>query len=112
MSDIGPYFGPDQCGISYDDYYARLDADRLWKHSPLKYVDAAKTPTLFLHSDEDYRCPLPEAMQMMQAMAVRGVETKMIVFHGENHDLSRAGKPMHRVRRLNEITDWFEKHVD
>ncbi len=112
ISDIGPYFGPDQCGISYDDYYGRLDADRLWKHSPLKYVDAAKTPTLFLHSDEDYRCPLPEAMQMMQAMAVRGVETKMIVFHGENHDLSRAGKPMHRVRRLNEITDWFEKHVD
>ncbi|WP_051638598.1 alpha/beta hydrolase family protein [Butyrivibrio sp. NC2002] len=111
ISDIGPYFGPDQCGIAYDDYYGKLDAKKLWDHSPLKYVDDARTPTLFLHSDEDYRCPLPEAMQMMQAMTVRGVETRMIVFHGENHELSRGGKPMHRIRRLNEITGWFEKHI-
>ncbi len=111
ISDIGPYFGPDQCGMNYDEWYGELKPEILWKHSPLKYVDQAKTPTLFLHSEEDYRCPVPEAMQMMQAMTVRGVETRMIVFHGENHDLSRSGKPMHRVRRLHEITDWFEKHT-
>ena len=111
ISDIGPYFGPDQNGVDYDDFYKTLNHDALWDHSPLKYVDNAKTPTLFLHSDEDYRCPLPEAMQMMQAMTVRGVETRMIVFHGENHELSRSGKPMHRIRRLKEITDWFEKHT-
>ena len=27
-----------------------------------------------------------------------------------NHELSRSGKPKHRVRRLQEITDWFEKY--
>ncbi len=74
-------------------------------------MENAKTPTLFLHSDQDYRCPLPEAMQMMQAMTVRGVETRMIVFHGENHELSRSGKPKHRIRRLEEITGWFEEHI-
>ena len=111
ISDIGPYFGPDQCGIPFDKWYGKLDADTLWKHSPLKYVDNAKTPTLFLHSDQDYRCPLPEAMQMMQAMTVRGVETRLIVFHGETHELSRSGKPKHRIRRLEEITGWFEAHV-
>ncbi len=111
ISDIGTYFGPDQCGIGYDDWFGKLDAKTLWKHSPLAYVDDAKTPTLFLHSDEDYRCPLAEGMQMMQAMTVRDVETRMIVFHGENHELSRSGKPKHRIRRLNEITEWFEKHI-
>ncbi len=111
ISDIGPYFGPDQCGIGYDDWFGKLDHDKLWEHSPLKYVDNAKTPTLFLHSEQDYRCPLPEAMQLMQAMTVRGVETRLIVFSGENHELSRSGKPKHRIRRLNEITDWFEKHI-
>ena len=111
ISDIGPYFGPDQCGVEFDDFYKHEHTEALWKHSPLKYVDNAKTPTLFLHSDQDYRCPLPEAMQMMQAMTVRGVETRMIVFHGENHELSRSGKPAHRIRRLEEITGWFEKHV-
>jgi dipeptidyl aminopeptidase/acylaminoacyl peptidase len=111
ISDIGPIFGPDQCGIEYEDCLGKMNEEVLWDHSPLKYVDNAKTPMLFLHSDEDYRCPLAEAMQMMQAMTVRGVETRMIVFKGENHDLSRSGKPMHRIRRLNEITDWFNRNT-
>ena len=107
ISDIGPYFGPDQCGAN--DLFK--DSKTLWEHSPLKYADNTKTPTLFIHSDEDYRCPLPEGMQMMQALAVRGVDTRMVIFHGENHELSRSGKPQHRIRRLREITDWFNKYA-
>ena len=111
ISDIGPYFGPDQNGVGFGDWFTSDSTEALWEHSPLKYVDAAKTPILFLHSDQDYRCPLPEAMQMMQALTVRGVETRLIVFHGENHELSRSGKPKHRIRRLEEITGWFEQHT-
>ncbi len=107
ISDIGPHFGPDQCGAK--DLFK--DTDILWEHSPLKYADNVKTPTLFIHSDQDYRCPLPEGMQMMQALAVRGVDTRMVIFHGENHELSRSGKPQHRLRRLQEITDWFNKYT-
>ena len=36
----------------------------LWNASPLKYAMNAETPTLFIHSDEDYRCWLPEGIQM------------------------------------------------
>ncbi len=28
-----------------------------------------------------------------------------------NRELSRAGKPLHRIRRLSEITNWFEKYA-
>jgi dipeptidyl aminopeptidase/acylaminoacyl peptidase len=35
----------------------------------------------------------------------------MIMFRGENHELSRSGKPKHRVRRLREITEWFDGHL-
>lgn len=109
ISDIGEIFGPDQCGAAnaFGDENTRI----LWDQSPLKYADKVKTPTLFLHSDEDYRCPLPEGMQMMQAIAARGVETRMCIFRGENHELSRAGKPKHRMKRLTEITNWFDKHT-
>lgn len=106
MSDIGPYFNPDQCGAD-----GPFDFDALWDHSPLKYAKGAKTPTLFIHSDQDRRCPLPEGMQMMQALALQNVETRLVIFHGENHELSRSGKPQHRVRRLTEITNWFESHA-
>ena len=109
ISDIGEIFGPDQCGArnAFGDDNTKI----LWDQSPLKYADKVKTPTLFLHSDEDYRCPLPEGMQMMQALADRNVDTRMCIFKGENHELSRAGKPKHRIKRLNEITDWFDKYT-
>ena len=106
MSDIGYYFGPDQCGAKNP-----FDFEPQWDMSPLKYADKVKTPTLFIHSDEDFRCPLAEGMQMMQALAYRNIETRLVVFKGENHELSRGGKPVHRLRRLQEITDWFLKHT-
>ncbi len=109
ISDIGLYFGPDQNGCK--GLFSEEDVQKMWNHSPLKYADNVTTPTLFIHSDEDYRCPLPEGMQMMQALAYKGVETRMCIFHGENHELSRSGKPLHRIRRLTEITNWFEQHT-
>ena len=108
ISDIGPSFTHNQHKVDniIDEY------DRLWDFSPLKYANQATTPTLFIHSDEDYRCPMAEGMQMMQALLHNHVESKMVLFHGENHELSRGGKPLHRIRRLNEITGWFDKHTD
>jgi dipeptidyl aminopeptidase/acylaminoacyl peptidase len=35
----------------------------------------------------------------------------MVLFEGENHSLSRSGKPRHRLRRLKEILDWFDKYL-
>ena len=80
------------------------------RQSPLCYAGNVTTPTLFIHSDEDYRCPMAEGIQMYTALADRGVPARLCLFHGENHELSRSGKPKHRVRRLREITDWFEKY--
>ena len=106
-SDIGIIFGPDQTnGDIYDNY------EKMWWHSPLKYADQVKTPTLFIHSEEDYRCWLAEGIQMYTALADRGVETRMCLFKGENHELSRSGKPLHREKRLREIADWMEKHLN
>ncbi len=110
IADIGLWFDPGECGLEVDE--SLFDGfDRMWNSSPLKYIEGAKTPTLFIHSDEDRRCPLPEGMQMMQALAYQNVDTRMCIFHGENHELSRSGKPLHRLRRLQEITDWFDKYT-
>ena len=48
---------------------------------------------------------------MFAALLDRGVEARLCLFHGENHDLSRAGQPKHRLRRLQEISDWFDAHA-
>ncbi len=105
-SDIGPWFGLDQqAATPYDG------VERMWEHSPLKYADRAVTPTLFIHSDEDYRCNMPEGIQMYTALMNHGVPCRFCYFRGENHDLSRSGKPLHRLRRLQEILDWLIKYT-
>ena len=106
ISDIGYYFVGDQ---NKADFYT--DHEKLWDHSPLKYAKNVKTPTLFIHSDEDYRCPIDQGLQMYAALVDRGIPARLCLFHGENHELSRSGKPLHRIRRLTEITNWFEKYV-
>ena len=107
VSDIGYFFAPDQC---HGDVFTPEGREALLRQSPLCYAGNVTTPTLFIHSDEDYRCPMAEGIQMYTALADRGVPTRLCLFHGENHELSRSGKPAHRVRRLQEITDWFGKY--
>lgn len=105
-SDIGEMFAQDQQGGNTWD-----NMEKLWWHSPLKYAPACTTPTLFIHSDEDFRCPYSEGLQMYSALCEHGVETRLCMFKGENHELSRSGKPRHRVKRLEEITNWMNKHL-
>ena len=105
-SDIGPYFGLDQTAATLYD-----GVERMWEHSPLKYADRVTTPTLFLHSDEDYRCGLPEGIQFYTALKNRGVPARFCLFRGENHDLSRTGKPRNRIKRLQEMLDWIRKYT-
>lgn len=104
-SDIGFYFATDQTGG-----HPIVDTDKLWAQSPIKYAKQVKTPLLFIHSDQDYRCPIEQAMQFYAILKEQGLDTKLTWFYGENHDLSRAGKPQARLKRLNEITNWFETH--
>lgn len=106
VSDIGYYFAPDQTGANPWD-----NIEKMWDESPIKYANKASTPTLFIHADSDYRCPLEQGLQMFNKLKLNGVDTRMVVFHGENHELSRSGKPKARIKRLTEIKDWFDKHL-
>ena len=106
LSDIGYYYVPDQqLGTIWEH------PERLWKASPLTYADRVKTPTLFIHADKDYRCTLANGLEMFAALKLHGVESKLCMFYGENHGLSREGKPSNRISRLSEILHWMEEHL-
>ena len=105
-TDIGYFFTLSQHGVLTEQ-----DAGKLWDLSPLKYAANAKTPTLFIHSEEDYRCYLVEALSMFTALKMHGVESRLVLFKGENHDLSRAGRPRSRIRRMEEIANWMNAHL-
>ena len=108
-------FGTSEIGVQFDRNELRGDPwtypEKVWEQSPLKYADKACTPILFIHSLEDYNCCVDQGIQMFTAMKHFGVPSKMVLFEGENHSLSRTGKPRHRIRRLKEMQDWFNKYL-
>lgn len=104
-SDIGYMFAKDQTGGDPMHQY-----DKLVKQSPITYADQIETPLLFIHADEDYRCPIEQAQQLYALLKVRGIHTEFLWVKGENHELSRSGKPLSRQKRLQAITNWFEQY--
>ena len=100
-SDIGWFFPQQYNGTKQD-----MDAQ-----SPMLLTDRVRTPTLVMHSEQDLRCPLSQAMRYYTQLKLGGVETELLVFPGENHELSRAGTPWHRRQRLEAILDWWTQHL-
>ena len=87
------------------------DPDLYFKISPISYVDQITTPTLIIHSEEDYRCPIAQGEELFTALMRLGVPTEFVRFPDESHGLSRTGQPKHRLERLHHILRWFETYL-
>jgi dipeptidyl aminopeptidase/acylaminoacyl peptidase len=101
-SDIGDFFG---------DEYTGTDPERIRAQSPQAFVHQVTTPTLVIHSENDLRCPLSQGQRYYAALLRQGVEAELLVFPGENHELSRSGRPRHRLQRFDAVLDWWARHL-
>jgi dipeptidyl aminopeptidase/acylaminoacyl peptidase len=81
-SDIGSFFG---------DEYVGTDPDAIARQSPMAVVGDVTTPTLVIHSELDFRCPLEQATRYFAALKRQGTDAELLVFPGENHELTRSG---------------------
>lgn len=91
----GPYFAPNM-------------AKKYEKFSPHKLVAYWNTPMLIFHGEQDFRVPLNQGLEAFQALQVRGVESRMILFPDENH---WALSPQNGVFWHREYYSWLDKHL-
>lgn len=105
-SDIGTTFG-----VSEFDGLPWSDTEKLFRQSPIAYVDKIDTPLLILHSEQDLRCPIEQAEQMFASLKYLNKETLLIRFPEEGHELSRSGTPSRRVARLTHLLGWFDRYL-
>ncbi|QQE79335.1 S9 family peptidase [Alicyclobacillus sp. SO9] len=105
-SDIGYFFNYKELGGA--DLWEQEDF--VMERSPIRYVPQVETPTKIIHSKEDLRCRMEQAEQWYIALKRRGVDTELVRFPDENHELSRSGKPAHRIERLDHIINWFDHY--
>ncbi|MBI5029822.1 MAG: S9 family peptidase [Chloroflexi bacterium] len=106
-SDIGHFFASEW----YVGGEPWNNASEYLTHSPIAHVANCKTPTLILHSEKDFRCPIEQGEQFYIALKKLGVPTEFVRFPDETHELSRSGKPKHRKERLERIVAWFAKYL-
>jgi dipeptidyl aminopeptidase/acylaminoacyl peptidase len=82
------------------------------KYSPITYITKVQTPMLFILGEADYRTPPTGGGEdFFRALKYRHIDTVMVRFPGESHELSRSGQPWHRVERLENIVNWFDKYL-
>ena len=80
--------------------------------SPITYIRNVQTPLMLIEGESDMRTPPAlGGEQMFRALKFLRKPTVMVRFPEETHELSRSGKPWHRIERLRHIVGWFDKYL-
>ncbi|PQZ93896.1 peptidase S9 [Arthrobacter sp. MYb227] len=109
--DPASFVGTSDIGWFFAHAYTGSDPAQVAAQSPMAAIDQVSTPTLVMHSEGDYRCPLEQAQRYYVGLKQRGVPTELVLFPGESHGLSRGGSPWHRRQRFEIILEWFNKYL-
>jgi dipeptidyl aminopeptidase/acylaminoacyl peptidase len=70
-------------------------------------VEHVTAPTLIIHSENDYRTPIPEGEMWFKYLMRNGVPTELVRYPRSSHGLSRTGEPWLLVDRLERVRSWF-----
>ncbi|WP_228851409.1 S9 family peptidase [Aegicerativicinus sediminis] len=76
--------------------------------SPMTNINNASTPTLIQHGEFDKRVPIANAYELLQGLRDKGVDSKLIVYKGFGHGIS---KPKERLAAVWHNWQWFSKYV-
>jgi dipeptidyl aminopeptidase/acylaminoacyl peptidase len=98
MATDGYHFFADELGAFHWDNPARV-----MRQSPHHYVKRAKTPTLVLHGELDYRVPATQALQYYDTLKAKKVAARLVYFPDENHWIL---KPQNSRLWYREFFDW------
>ena len=75
---------------------------------PFLHADRIKTPTLFLGGEKDFNVPVMGGEQMYQALRSHGVDTQLIIYPGQFHEITM---PSYLRDRLDRYLAWFNKYL-
>ena len=75
---------------------------------PFFHADRIRTPTLFMGGTRDFNVPVAGAEQMYQALRSLGVETRLVIYPDQRHEL---GPLSYQQDRLERYASWFSRFL-
>jgi dipeptidyl aminopeptidase/acylaminoacyl peptidase len=109
FNDPVSFVGSSDIGWFFPDQYLGSDPARVAEQSALAHAHRITTPTLVIHSEEDWRTPVEQGTRLYVELKRRGVPTELLLFPGEGHELSRSGRPRHRLARFEHVLRWWAR---
>jgi dipeptidyl aminopeptidase/acylaminoacyl peptidase len=103
MATDGYHFFAKELGAFHWD-----DPARVMRQSPHHYVKRAKTPTLVVHGEQDYRVPAAQALQYYDTLKAKGVAARLLWFPDENHWIL---KPQNSRVWYREFFAWIRRYA-
>jgi len=89
------------------DFYGKpAGEDPFRKWSPMMFIKDARTPTLVVHSQRDYRLDVSQGLQLFTALQLLGVPSKMLYFPDEGHWVL---KPQNAQLWWETVDDWCDR---
>ncbi|MCC7241621.1 MAG: S9 family peptidase, partial [Acidobacteria bacterium] len=85
----------------------RTIMDALWERSPIRYVSKVKTPTMFLHGENDNDVPIAEAEQFYIAIRDVGTDAVLVRYPREGHGIRET---KHIEDAITRSLAWYRKH--
>ena len=82
------------------------DQDPFRKWSPMRFIENAKTPTLIIHSQRDYRLDVSQGFELYTALERRGVPARFLYFPDEGHWVL---KPQNSQLWYETVDDWCDR---
>ncbi|MEO8217621.1 MAG: S9 family peptidase [Acidobacteriota bacterium] len=76
------------------------------KQNPINFVKNWKTPTLVIHSANDYRVVVEQGIATFTALQRKGIPSKFLYFPDENHWIQ---KPANSILWHNTVLDWLDQ---
>jgi dipeptidyl aminopeptidase/acylaminoacyl peptidase len=89
-----------------EDPYA--DMAHFDRYAPIRHIKNWRTPTLIIHGERDYRCPIGEALNLFEALQYHGVASELMVFPDENHWIL---KPKNIEAWYGAVLDFAQRHL-
>ncbi|MGN1018801.1 MAG: S9 family peptidase [Aristaeellaceae bacterium] len=83
------------------------------RNSMLRDVRNMSVPLLVLHGENDLRCGVEQADQLFVLMRALkpDVPSRLVIFPGENHGVTRAGLMHNQIRHCREMCEWLAKYL-
>ncbi|RYY61021.1 MAG: S9 family peptidase, partial [Comamonadaceae bacterium] len=117
VGNIETHYGTSDGGYYADPYYMGtpegFDRELAKALSPMRYVEKAATPTLFMQGANDERCPKCQSEELFVSLMRAGdTPTELVLYPDADHHFLGEGAPSVREDAAQRIVDWLAAHID